>query len=361
MPQMTILHLRKACLALAVGVVAIAGAYYVVKHRTQQGTVDAIRTAHWPRPRGADFIDLARKHAEEYRLAGLDATKRIQRYSVQGDYLRYGSTRSYSNSDRVRLDEAGLPMVRYGEEFQYNPVTIAQYLLTAYGRYLSGGATEPIVAAAERLLSMQDSRGAFLYEFTYRHYTAVEPYKPGWVSGMAQGVALSALARAYLVTQDARYLEAGNRALAFLNTPKGQGGPRTNMAALDPSLTDFIFFFEYPTEPDVYTLNGFMFTLLGLYDWQEVAKSDDARKLLDEGLRTLKHILPYYDLGALSSYDLSYLTIPHSNARYEAGKPHIAPRYHAVHLTQLYALNSIRPDPVLQEYFDRWSSYVASP
>lgn len=84
---------------------------------------------------------------------------------------------------------------------------------------------------------------------------------------MAQGVALSALARAYNATKDARYLEAGERSLAFISVEKKDGGAKTSLADLHPSLKGYVYFLEYQTEPDVYTLNGYMFALLGLYDW----------------------------------------------------------------------------------------------
>src|SRR5690606_23362682 len=108
----------------------------------------------------------------------------------------------------------------------------------------------------------------------------------------------------------------------------------------------YIFFLEYQTEPDVYTLNGFMFTLLGLYDWTTLTNSKLARSLFEEGIRTLEKILPYYDLGTITSYDLSYIT--HVRPDFVVPiEPHVVPRYHAVHISQLQALNSVHPSEVL--------------
>src|SRR5690606_31275466 len=119
---------------------------------------------------------------------------------------------------------------------------------------------------------------------------------------------LSVFSRAYLITNEQKYLQAGNKALKFLNVPKESGGPRTTLADLHPSLKGRLFYMEYPTDPTVYTLNGFMFTLIGLYDWWKTTGNSDARFQFYDGMETLLKILPYYDLGTFTSYDLSYIT-----------------------------------------------------
>lgn len=87
--------------------------------------------------------------------------------------------------------------------------------------------------------------------------------------------------------------------------------------------------------------------------------SAQAKHLFDEGMRTLKRILPYYDIGAFSTYDLSYIT--HQRPNYlSPPKPHISVRYHAVHITQLHVLNSIAPDPTISQFLQRWKSYVSA-
>lgn len=89
-----------------------------------------------------------------------------------------------------------------------------------------------------------------------------------------------------------------------------------------------------------------MFTLLGLYDWATETNSAEADKLFKDGIETLDKILPYYDLGTFSAYDLSYIT--HSRLPYlQPRAPHIAPRYHAIHIAQLRALSSVTEDKFL--------------
>ena len=308
-------------------------------------------------------VSLAEKRNAEYRASKIDASTRTNNYTTKGDYLNYGATKKIWVSSRVKLDDEGIPMVKYGEDYQYNPVTISQYALSEHGRAVSDGSKSYDVSsvkfklAVKKLLLLQDGDGAFRYHFPYRHYTNAVPYADGWVSGMAQGVALSAIARDYIMSKDEALIEAGDKAVSFLRVPATEGGPFTTLSDLDPSLSEYIFFQEYLTSPNVYTLNGFMFALLGLYDWNVATKSEDAKYLFLRGVDTLVKILPYYDMEHMSSYDLSYIT--HKRPAYLVQQePHIAPRYHAVHISLLQAIYSVTGNAVVKEYKDRWSKYV---
>lgn len=309
---------------------------------------------HWPEHQPTPKqCALGKAEAAKYRKR--DYQSHIAPYASDGAYFDT-STAEYRDSRKIKLDSAGLPMVRRREQPHYNPVTLSQYALGAYNDYLAGGSITSLIRAADKLIEMQRDDGAFPYDFRYRHYTVTLAYAPGWFSGMAQGQALSALGRAYMVTGEKKYLDAGNKALAFLQV-RHPNGPMTDLADLDPSLSGYIFFQEYLVEPNVYTLNGFMFTLLGLHDWSQLAPSEEANELFDRGMETLVKILPYYDIGTFSAYDLSYIT--HAAQPYQVSrKPHLAAHYHRVHIELLLALYSVTNEPMLKQFADRWLSYV---
>ncbi|OQM77441.1 hypothetical protein BFN67_00935 [Pseudaminobacter manganicus] len=270
-------------------------------------------------------------------------------YSSVGPYLSYAK-KSFRTAGRIKLDADGLPMVRYGEEFQYNPVTIAQFGLAKDAQ----GDISGLKKAADKLIDLQRSDGAFPYYFQFRPYMMTANYAPGWVSGMAQGQALSVLSRGWKKTGDNRYLKAGNAALSFLQV-KHPDGPMTTLADLDPALSNYIFFEEYITDPHTYTLNGYMFTLIGLYDWSTITGSKTANRLFKDGIKTLEKILPLYDLGNFSSYDLYYITQPKYLVQVP---PHVAARYHKVHLELLSALYSVTHVQLFHEVDSRWRKYV---
>lgn len=309
---------------------------------------------YFPGTRYAADVALARRR---YLTAGIEFAPYLQQYSAEGDFLNYGLLLRYEADPTIRFDSAGMPMIAYDGVYHYNPVTLAEFALTLHGRYLHGtGTLNAFLNAADFLISREGPDGAFRFPFAYTYYLA-GTLQPGWVSALAQGLALSVFARAYSLTGDATYAEAGRAALNFLLIPTEDAGVRHTLHDVAPGLSEFAWFQEYPTDPPYYTLNGFMYTLLGLYDWSVVDASDaqGSGELAGEwsecGLASLVYILPYYDVGGFSAYDLGHIV---------AGvRPNLQADYHAIHIYLLYALQSIAPNLGIQEYLQRWSADVS--
>jgi hypothetical protein len=312
--------------------------------------------AYEPGDAHSALVEAAR---ERYRTLGLDYRAGVADYSPEGDFLNYGRNSRYEADPSLRWDENGIPMVEYDGAFYYNPVTVAQYALTLHGRYLRGeSGPDQFLDVASFLLTRQDDRGAFPAAYPYTYYLTGEVFKPGWVSGMSQGQALSVFRRAYAVSGDERYLAAGDTALAHLATSRAAGGPMETLYYLDPALDDFITFEEFATETPFYTLNGFLFTLLGVYDWSTLGSESAgspaaglAGSLFECGLATAIYTLPYYDVDGFSAYDLGHVLTD--------GPANVQAEYHAIHIELLHALNSIRPMPELQRWLDEWARDVS--
>lgn len=69
---------------------------------------------------------------------------------------------------------------------------------------------------------------------------------------------------------------------------------------------------EYPTTPASFVLNGFIYSLLGLYDLNATAPrnlSHEAGHLYEQGMASLKKMLLMYDTGSGSIYDLRHITL----------------------------------------------------
>ena len=74
----------------------------------------------------------------------------------------------------------------------------------------------------------------------------------------------------------------------------------------------YVWYEEYPTTPASFVLNGFIYALLGLYDVSLTATGDAqlrSRELFSDGVQSLKALLPLYDTGSGSSYDLRHFTL----------------------------------------------------
>ena len=199
---------------------------------------------------------------------------------------------------------------------------------------------------------MEGSDGAFRYDYAF------DTMKPGWVSAMAQGQALSVLARAFLLSGDTRYVVTGNAALEFLLTPAEQGGVRGNLKDLNPSLERYISLYEYDHDLSPHTLNGFIFTIFGLYDWSAMAElapgseaaSSVARAAFDCSAHTVASAVHYYDIGGFSGYDMRQAL--------EIGDPFANGHYQKVHVAQLVALYSITQRPELLHWAEVWAEAV---
>ena len=80
-----------------------------------------------------------------------------------------------------------------------------------------------------------------------------------------QGQALSTLVRAYLESKDDRCLAAAEDGVRVFSISSSEGGVRAVL------MDKYEWYEEYPTNPPTFILNGFMYSLLGLYDLIKVS------------------------------------------------------------------------------------------
>lgn len=280
-------------------------------------------------------------------------------YSPTGQYLNYWHQK-WADNESVQFDEEGIPQIKYDGIPYDHPVTLCRYAFHLHGRITrgEGSLAAQFFKVVDRLLSLQDERGAFLYPFAYRLYG--HDFAPGWPSGMAQGMAMSVLRRAHHLDPDPRFIQAGDKALEFLRIPREEGGVRTSLADIHPSLSDYLWIEEFATIPANYKLNGFLFTLFGTYDWWQrdpVAATGppaEARRLFHEGIRTVERTLHYFDLLGYTATDLRYLVRPGTMPRTNGN-------YHRTHIFQLHSLAEITGSPILKGFERLWRWYVETP
>ncbi len=259
-------------------------------------------------------------------------------YTAAGPYV--GPSETNIKPPEVILRD-GVPLAYYpGSGYQQNPVTVAQYGLAAYSRFLRTDARSDRASALRAstwLVANQGRDGQWTYHFSFTFDGAT--VQSPWTSAMAQGQAMSLLERAYRLTGRRSYLTTALRALQPL-----QRRPLRQCFRGDCRLP---FFEEYPSRPETDVLNGFMFTLLGLYDLNSVAPHSAAVRLYRAGRRTLDAVLPRYDDHGLARYDLAS-PAPASSS------------YQAVHVYLLRALNSLTPDREVRDYAVRWRRHLAA-
>lgn len=164
---------------------------------------------------------------------------------------------------------------------------------------------------------------------------------------MGQGHAISLLSRAFYHSGgESKYLKAAMNALKPFRISSANGG------VLAKFLGKLNWYEEYPTKPASFILNGFIYALLGLYDLRTISpEAKDAQALFADGMNSLKQMLPLYDMGSVTAYDLRHFTlgIAPNLARWD---------YHATHVNQLLLLSTIDDDPLFAQTAERWIGYM---
>jgi hypothetical protein len=121
---------------------------------------------------------------------------------------------------------------------------------------------------------------------------------PPWVSSLAQGTGLQALARsAQKLSRQADVLPVAQRGLEVFRTAPPEGvrvAPKAGWAGPH--------YAQYSFAPSLYILNGFVQSVVGLYDYATITGDATARTLYEEGERETAREVPEYDTGAWSLY-----------------------------------------------------------
>jgi heparosan-N-sulfate-glucuronate 5-epimerase len=237
---------------------------------------------------------------------------------------------------------------------QYSPTGISQAALGYYDRWLVD--TDPKLKASDKaaflvqiswLLANQTSDGRWLFTFKWGHMPAP------WWSAMTDGLAMSALLRAYSMTGNQACIDAVERARTVFerSQAKSQGVARS----VAVGSKTYVVYQEYLRSygaPNV--LNGWIFSLVGLYETATYLHDSRASADVwgpDRGFAAVKALLPYYDTGTWTHY---YITAPGTDQHgvWETVS------YHDLVIGQLRYLATITGDAYFTRYADRFKGYL---
>jgi len=246
------------------------------------------------------------------------------------------------------FDKRGIPLLNYYGKIgkQYNPIAIAQYALGHYNLYFNTKRNchlDVFLKQADWLV--ENIKGnefgvpVWLHNFDWEYK---EILRNPWYSGLAQGIGISVLVRAYNTTKDGKYLDTADKAYLAFENDINKGG----VIHWDKKGSPWIE--EYILSPPTHILNGFIWALWGVYDYLLLLKEKNARKLWDNCLETLKKNLEKFDIGYWSLYDLSQTKI----------KNLASPFYHKLHIVQLEVLYRLSKIEIFKEFSQKWERYL---
>ncbi len=245
------------------------------------------------------------------------------------------------------IDDNGVVCVDYKGDIsiQYNPTTIAQYALACYNNYIETGddAVKDIFLKQVQWLKthytvINDNTIGYQYDFPWLSYGL----STGWYSGLAQGQIISVFARAYDLTGDKTLIPLMVKSKNLMLLPVKEGG----LMAHTPE--GYIWVEEYPSEKPSLVLNGFVSTVLGLYDYMSFFPEDEnTRCFYNHCIDSLKKTIAYYDTGDWLVYD-----------RYQDN--HIMPvneRYMRFQTKQMEQMYNITSDSFFLELYNKYRDY----
>ncbi|MFO8108938.1 MAG: D-glucuronyl C5-epimerase family protein [Thermoplasmata archaeon] len=244
------------------------------------------------------------------------------------------------------LDENGVLSIKipYTEEWGYYPLFIARYGLSNLEKYLNTKDEyykKVFFAQIDHLydnLVIKDDFGVWLHEYSLPWY---DYNMMPWVLGLGQGVGLMAFLRAHEFTGEDRYLRAAEKVFRSFFVDIEDGGVRYIDQKGD------IWLEEYAITPPPHVLNGFFTILACINEFYEYTQNEEALRIFQTCIKTVKRNLHRYDTGYWSLYDLlSY---------YPA-----AINYHKMHIRQLKELYEITGDDFFLDYAQRWAAYEKS-
>lgn len=198
----------------------------------------------------------------------------------------------------------------YSPNTHYNPTSLSNFIRVALR---SGNLTDEqrtcfAILGAEHLIAGSTTRTYddvlsrwFPYAFEFSANPGIAPLQPGWISGLGQVGAMSALLEVYRLTGNQQWRTYAAQAFESHFVPLSAGG-FTNRD------NGFLWFEEYPTDPPTVVNNGHFENVIGLHDWAAFSKDPRAWALFDEAVADLKGQLPKAEVpapgGIITSYDL---------------------------------------------------------
>lgn len=254
-------------------------------------------------------------------------------------YLDFSSKAYYSGN----FDEDGIPLY----QDYYHPIVISQYAFGLYELIFKNNFSD--VNLIKKFLKQADwlvnnsvkvnGKITWLVNKKILDYGLDKPFS----SGLAQGEAISVLLRAYSINNNQIYFDCAEKALQIFEMDVKDGGIK-NVFKNNP------IYEEYPSPKPNFVLNGFIFSLFGLYDFILFNKNSKATELFEQGIKTLENLLSLFDTGYWSQYNLFFYP-----EKYLASA-----KYHIIHIEQLKALNILTDKKIFLEYSNKWNNYSNS-
>lgn len=291
--------------------------------------------------------DIVTPYRFEFNRESVDAAG-TNRWLYSLGYSRVGMLEHY----QMKKDPAGIPMMSHyidhrEEGHYYSPVKVAHYALAAWNDHIKGSldGMADFRRSIDWLLVNAEERGSAVVWPTPTSNPRYD-LPTGYVSAIVQGLALSALARSLADRDDQRVRLVMEKAVEFFYRPVSEGG-----IVADSQFGQI--YEEYPCNPPGHVVNGFMFSLNGLWDAAQMG-SERALERYRNAVPSLKTLIPFWITKKWSYYDLRFLYLPE--------RVNLATRhYQYLHIDQLNFFSLVERDDVFAVAIRRMEQQMRNP
>ena len=253
-------------------------------------------------------------------------------------YFLYSEKLSWSV---MSMDAAGIPRARLRVAgLVYKPAYIAWWGLVNLGHFLRHHDEDSRNIFLNQLDWLESNAvvrddGAVIWPNRFDCLQGTTFLKAPWISAYDQGMVISALVRGYRLTKRPHLLELLQGASKVFELEVGKGGVRA-------SLTSGALYCELPGQPIPGILDGFMTSLLGLYDLSVETRDPAVQTLFEQGIDGLKHLLPMWDY--------------HNRWSWYGSRAYLCPpSYHWLNRALLDILAQLSSDDCLARYAAAWN------
>jgi heparosan-N-sulfate-glucuronate 5-epimerase len=258
-------------------------------------------------------------------------------------YLDFSSKVNYPSS----FTGNGIPLYsHFGQSPIIHPIVVCQYAFGLFELFARSGSESIeyrdkfLIQAnwlVENSVDWKSSGKVWNINYDIVEYGLVSP----WISGLAQGEAISILTRAYKITSDKSYISLAEKALVPFEFSVEDSG-------LVNKFNGNIIYEEYPSPlKTVGVLNGFIFSLFGLHDLSLVNNSSKSQTFFNDGVNSLIKLLNYFDINYWTNYYL-----------FDFPKNYCSSfTYHRLVTEQLKAMHIITGNEIFNSYYNQWNTY----
>jgi len=244
------------------------------------------------------------------------------------------------------FDANGLPMSGFGDKAVYNQIYIVQYGLISHDLALDGKDVEINKSRVKKCVNwlLENEEEHFGLSIWRNHFPNPRyGLESGWVSGMYQGQIISLLLRYnQMFGENEENLKKAYSIFQFFDISYEEGGVKRH------DINGLLWFEEYPSKEPSFVLNGFIYTVLGLYDLWRVTHDEKVKFTIDSCVKTLKESIHLYDSGYWSVYDQN--------------KKELATRYYHqnIHIPLMEVLHKLTGEEIFDSYHKRWKKQLNS-